>query len=243
MGLRYRDDPDLAFLQQASHEDLEALARCLTHDEKNEKRWAQELLDDPAYRDNQKDLRKAWQSIAAELQSFGGDSFVNLVRRTGVTYREIVTDVCKRLDVVVTAEGGIADLETQLMDELLKRLSGAGEADRAPLQDAVSAQAGSARRLTMDEVRELLRTDRKIALLVAQALAGAVSQVLLRAAAASVTTVVAGRAAAALVPGLGLVMAPTLVSIATGPAYRVTTCAVLQVAQMRQQSLQNDHYQ
>ncbi|WP_392344719.1 DUF3944 domain-containing protein [Pseudoalteromonas prydzensis] len=102
MSNKYREDKDLAFLQYADAEMLEVLVKHLMFDKDGEKRNTESLSGDKAFIDAKGDYRKAWQSVAAELQHYGGDTLVNLVRRTGVTYREILVDVCKRIKAKVS---------------------------------------------------------------------------------------------------------------------------------------------
>ena len=243
MALKFREDPDLAFLQFAKHEDLKSLARLMTHDSDNETRWAQALLSDKSYQVNQDDLRPAWQAIAAELQLFGGDSGVNLVRRTGVAYREILTDVCGKLQVKIDRKDVATDEKT-LIDVLIERfLAKASDAERAALMVTLEKDTGTRHRMTTAEFRKRLFTDRRFALLASQILTTVVKQALLRGGALAAAEAIGGRALAALVPGMVLVLAPSVVSLLTGPAYRITTCCVMQIAYMRLEFLNRDHYE
>jgi uncharacterized protein YaaW (UPF0174 family) len=234
--LKFREDPDLSFLRFAKHEDLKSLARLMTHDTDDETRWAQALLEDERYKTNHNDLRLAWQAIAAELQLFGGDSVVNLVRGTGVPYREILTDVCGKLDVKIDAKDVATD-EKALMDALVERfLAKASDAERATLMAARD-------RMTAAEFRKRLFTDSKFAMLTSQILATVVSQGLLRGGAVAIAEAMGVRALTALVPGMAIAAAPAVVSLMTGPAYRITTCCVMQIAYMRLVFLNRDHYE
>jgi uncharacterized protein YaaW (UPF0174 family) len=241
VALKFREDPDLSFLKFAKHEDLKGLARLMTHDTDDETRWAQALLNDERYTTNQLDLRHAWQAIAAELQLFGGDSVINLVRGTGVPYREILSDVCGKLGVKIEAKDVATDEKT-LMDVLVERfLAKASAAERATLMAALEKDSATRDLMTMAEFRRRLFADPKFAMLTSQILATVVSQGLLRGGALAIAEALGVRAITALVPGMAIVAA--VVGMMTGPAYRITTCCVMQIAYMRLAFLNRDYYE
>lgn len=75
MGIAYRPDDDLAFLQYCSEEDIRQLAQFIIHDKDGKERIASQIKSDPAFksRNGQPDQwRKSWQLVAGELQHFGG---------------------------------------------------------------------------------------------------------------------------------------------------------------------------
>ena len=54
--------------------------------------------------------------LVRELQHFGGNTFVNLFRRNGVNYSEIVDDVTSHLKVKVPATASVEEKETLIID-------------------------------------------------------------------------------------------------------------------------------
>lgn len=102
--MSYRSDPDLKFLKSASNQDLLLLADTLVykdvkHKNKKSHRIAATLQNDERYKIHYPNNMKAlWESIAEEIQKFGGHSGVNWIFRwnKGVLYREILIDVCKQ---------------------------------------------------------------------------------------------------------------------------------------------------
>jgi hypothetical protein len=68
--LKYRDDPGLAFMRFCTHQDLNDLADILMT-QKGSKRWTEQLSTDPRFIENEKDLTRSWDVIAAEVQRFG----------------------------------------------------------------------------------------------------------------------------------------------------------------------------
>lgn len=54
--------------------------------------------------------------LVRELQHFGGNTFVNLFRRNGVSYSEIVDDVASHLKIKVPAAASVEEKETLIID-------------------------------------------------------------------------------------------------------------------------------
>lgn len=105
--MSYRKDQDLEFLSKASNEDLVLLADSLIYKDAKHKsqkspRFTATLQMDSLFDANYpNNMQVLWQSIAEELQKFGGNSGANWLfrRNKGVVYREILIDVCKRQKV------------------------------------------------------------------------------------------------------------------------------------------------
>ncbi len=249
MALKYREDDGLAVLALAEHADLDKLARVLAYDDSDKaKRYAQQLLDDPAYKSaiEASDLRPAWRSIAAELQAFGGDGIANLIRNTfqdhtGVLYREILADICGQVGVKAKTEVGIKELEDQLLVQLILKFSKDSSAeemirilkDTAEGSGLAEAVAGG---LKLEDLAARMGADARlgyIAAIVAPALASAALPFLARISLPIVIRVMAPRVGGALVPGLNVLALLSTATLATGPAYRVTLPAVLEVIRIR----------
>lgn len=95
--MAYRKDQDLEVLQYADNEQLEILVKYLT-EEDGVLHLNEMLTNNDEFKRAKKSgsLKEAWRQIAAELQSYGGHTIVNLFRNKGVLYREIVLDLCNR---------------------------------------------------------------------------------------------------------------------------------------------------
>jgi uncharacterized protein YaaW (UPF0174 family) len=124
MGIKYRKDDDLDFLQYCNEEDLSVLTRYLTHDKDGEPRHTGELLSDEkfkslAHRTNRH--RSCWTQIAGEFQLYGGHSFANIFRGHGVLYREILCDVSNRLDAKFDKAADSYTNENFLLEKLLSK--------------------------------------------------------------------------------------------------------------------------
>ncbi|WP_199155355.1 DUF3944 domain-containing protein [Chromobacterium sp. ASV23] len=123
LEIKFREDPDLNVLQYASNADLHTLVKYLTRDKNGTLRPSQQLLNQPRFKAAGDKLNQVWDLIAAELQLYGGNTVSNLLRRrTGVTYREIVMDVCVSQNIKVKASDSIFDLESQLIEGLIGKL-------------------------------------------------------------------------------------------------------------------------
>ena len=107
--MSYREDPDLVFLAICSDEELNDLVECLTKSPTGSLKTSKE------YKANFPHHSKYWKIIAEEMQLFGGNSFANLIRGgNGVLYKEILCDVCNNLKVNFNK-----DSETILIEEYL----------------------------------------------------------------------------------------------------------------------------
>ncbi|MEI7820928.1 MAG: DUF3944 domain-containing protein [Verrucomicrobiota bacterium] len=250
-SLRYRDDPSLTFLQFCSHADLKDLADILMTTKKGVRRRSEQLSADPHFWGSRDDLTKVWQNIAAELQRFGGDAFMNLCRGgKGVLYREILTDVCKHLKVDVRADEELPVIENRVLIKVLKEvIEKMSEEERAEFvksaanlfADGKFDPAGATAAGILAALQAAIARGGFAAFKVVAIAANAVSRFLL------------GRglsfaANAGLMRFLGVLSGPIGISISTvlsvpmvsGPAYRVTTRAVIYVAYLRQKYLNRD---
>ena len=114
-AMAYRHDPDLEFLDRATHEDLQQLVSILIYDPNDgKKRWTEELSNKLK---NTYDYHLRWQDIAGELQCFGADSMMTIFRGgKGVPYREILCDVCDNVKLKYNKKSiNIEDIENELI--------------------------------------------------------------------------------------------------------------------------------
>ncbi|ALX14684.1 hypothetical protein P350_24440 [Burkholderia cepacia JBK9] len=234
MGIKYRADNDLTFLKYSSEEDLAVLARYLTHDKDGKPRRASELLSDPDFRkaEGRPDRhRKSWDAIAGELQHFGGDTLANLVRGTGVLYKEILLDVCAKLNVKVEKKGSVSDIETVVVDKVI---SDAWDKLSPADQDALLVGVGGVCKVGgsgLLSLQILLQGGGPVAFAIVRALAASLGYTL-----TGQAILIAGGGAVlrAFAGPFGLAASAfLLVPSISGAAYRVTIPAVIQIAYMR----------
>lgn len=185
--------------------------------------------------------RVAQDAIVSELQRFGGNSLLNMLRGgKGVSYREIVRDVADHLNVDCPKEQDIAGIESAiLMQVVAKSLEKMSDDEK----QSFFAQFGMVYDGTIAGVALAA-----LARLVAGG--GIASYHLALVAANAVARSLAGRgvtlgANAAFARGIGAFAGPigwALTAIwsaydLASPAYRVTVPCVVQIAYMRQKTM------
>ena len=164
--------------------------------------------------------------LAIELQRMGGDSFMNLARGHGVSYRQIAEDVAQRLGIKFDEPLEtivLADIEAQVAEKLIEqykdKLSSADrQAFDAELNAAAQKEQGLFQRIDLGRSATTA--------LSGTALAGFTGFMLRRGAATAIPVVGQALAAAMLLV--------TGVRAFSGPAYSITTLAVLVIGMIRQ---------
>ena len=235
--MAYRNDEDLEILSVAEDEDLQILVNYLMRDEDGNLRLTEELSSAPGYNANPNKPRTYWKEIAAELQCFGANTFVTILRGgEGVPYREVLCDVCDNLKVNYNPEADISMIEMNLLSKIL--IKSLDEMDEEQMQELINSLDIKVNRLTKQAVIAALQmlilktgfSPYKLSVIVANA----VARTLLGRGIS-----VAGNAA--LTKGLSIFAGPIGIALnalwlavdIAGPAYRVTIPAVIQVAYIR----------
>lgn len=245
MSNDYRRDIDLEFLAEAENEDLKVLSRYLTHDSDGQKRFTQTLLDNRRFTSNleSNQLGNVWSLIAAELQAYGGDSIANLFRGKGILYKEILEDVCSHKGVKLEKEETILQKETRLLQGLLRQyLASASEVERTKFSEIVGAEVYGHKLSDNKAIIDLLFSNKRFAMIVSALFAASFQQIVQKSAAPIALRIfgtISSRALGSLIPGLNLIIAPTIFTLLTGPAFRVTLPCTLHIAYMRRKRLDN----
>ncbi|WP_260842573.1 DUF3944 domain-containing protein [Gilliamella apicola] len=119
----YRSDPDLVFLKECANEDLKLLVDVLTIDPKDKcARYTETLISDSEYKKYYPNPKAYWQSIAAELQAYGGSTITNIMRRNkGVLYCEILMDVCSKVKANINKLDSVSLIENALLMKILEK--------------------------------------------------------------------------------------------------------------------------
>ena len=164
--------------------------------------------------------------LAIELQRMGGDSFMNLARGHGVSYRQIAEDVAQRLGIKfdqALETVALADIEAQVAEKLIEQYKDKlSRADRqafdAELKAAAQKEQGLFNRF---DVGRSATT----------ALSGT--------ALAGLTGFIVRRGAATAIPVVGQALAAAMLLVTgvrafSGPAYSITTLSVLMIGMIRQ---------
>lgn len=114
-------DKDLQFLTEMSNEELTLFIKILTQDKNEETIWTEELTSLQVYKDNYPNHHMYIKEAIHEFQKFGGDTIANLFRGgRGVSYDEILCDVCKVLKVGIGKNDDILSRECALLKKYFK---------------------------------------------------------------------------------------------------------------------------
>lgn len=243
--MAYRQDPNLEFLQEMDDQDLNDLVYCLTHDKDDKKRFTEELTKSEGYKQFHPKHSKYWQEIASELQYFGANSIVSAIRRKGVTYDEILSDVCDKVlkekrpkDISIEEvekkllmrffSSSLEQMSREQLQELARKLNFSGNVEEmTPNVLIVAAQAifkyGGFRSYQLTLI-----------------IANAISKAIFSRGLSFAANAALARAAGVLMGPIGWTLTGlwTAVDLA-GPAYRVTIPAVIQIAVLREKHKQS----
>lgn len=243
MANTYRDDKDLELLQYADNEMLEILVTYLTKDENGETRITQELLDSEDFKNANGNYQKVWKEIAAELQYFGGDTVVNFFRGSGVTYKEILIDVCKKIKVKTNYSRETIKIEQDLLAKLFEKAwSKMSQKERDEVKSKLGVDPSLTGSILLASILASISAgiiSRDISLLLARSLA----QVLIESGLFTVAEVGATRLLGVFTGPIGWTIVGLLtVPAISGPAFRVTLPCTIQIAAIRQQMLNKDYF-
>ncbi|MGI2026686.1 DUF3944 domain-containing protein [Endozoicomonas acroporae] len=241
MAHSYRNDADLEMLRYADNEMLSILVNYLTKDKDGDSRWTEELTSNPEFKKAGCNYKQAWQPIAAELQHFGGDTLVNIFRRSGVPYREILIDVCKKVGVKTDYSDSVdtINIEQSLLAHLFEKAwSDMTEEQKAEVRRQMKIDPSLTGSAAIAAIQVAIRMggfmSYQIALIVANSVARAITgQGLKMATNAGISRVIGVAAGPIGWIITGLLTVPAI----SGPAFRVTLPCVIQIAAIRQQML------
>lgn len=236
--MAYRDDADLAFLGSLSSQELNDLVNILIFDKDGDARLTENLTYSEKYKAYSPDHKMYWEEIAEELQLFGGNTFMNLLKgNKGVLYKEILCDVCDKLKVNYNKKADTLTIEQNLLMKILQdsldkmsaeEIKDLAEALHLDNHHLLTAQALSATFLAIFKAGGL-KSYQLTAVVV-----NAVMVALFGRGIALTGNVIAGRVAGILAGPIGWIMTGIWAAIdIAGPAYRITIPAVIQVAYLR----------
>lgn len=237
----YRNDPDLNLLGQCSSEELQLLVSILTTDPRDgDTRWTESLTGTSEYRVLAPQHRLYWQLIGAELQRYGANTLMSLARLgQGVVYREILEDVCDKLDVNYNPKSTTETIELSLLMKVLeKSLDQMTPENLAAFSRTMQLElTNPTPQLIIMAVQAAIRTSSLAALEIATVMSASVITSL-GGIATWGTVVVASRALSVIAGPVAMVLSSAwMISDITGPAYRVTIPACIIVAWLRQQHI------
>ncbi|KMK52525.1 hypothetical protein RO21_00460 [[Actinobacillus] muris] len=236
--MAYRYDPDLEFLGTLKSEELDNLVNILTKDKKGESLLTETLTSERNYIRYYPDHQKYWKEIAQELQLFGGNTFMNLIKGgKGVLYKEVLCDVCDKMKVNYNKSSSVKRIEENLLMKILQTTlekMTPEELKKLAIEmglknvEEFNPQKIAAAFICMFNLGGF--TSYKITLIIVnavmKALFGHGLKLAANAALARWVSILTGPV------GVAITSIWTLIDIA-GPAYRVTIPAVIQIAYLR----------
>lgn len=240
--MAYRFDEDLEFLRNLKSKDMNDLVYCLTHDKEGDTRLTEELTNSESYKKYTPEHAKYWDEIAAEIQCFGANTFATFFRGgKGVSYFEVLTDVCDKMKVNYNKESSAEKIENNLLMKILtdalekmtpEQLKELAEATGVKNTSGITAQA------MLGVFQAVFRAGGFKSYQLTLIVVNAVMKALIGRGLSFAGNVALTRTMAILTGPIGWVITGlwTAIDIA-GPAYRVTIPAVIQVAVLRQKFL------
>lgn len=173
--------------------------------------------------------------IADELCLFGGNTIINFPRGKGVPYREILTDVCKKLKVPFNPARSIEHIEGNLLETVLEKMwEKMTPSEKEQILKELGKKKSGVGSITLAILIEIMRRGGFGTYTIALAIANAIAKVVL----GRGLTIVAN---ATLTKILSVFLGPIgwfLTSIWTiydlaGPSLKVTIPSVVFIAAMR----------
>lgn len=222
------DDPDLnPVLEAATNDELEVIHDILLN------KTSEGLSGHDAYEEHYPNHREYADLIAEELRDFGGNTFVNIFRREGPSYKEIVCDVADKIDAPHNDDWEVAAIEHSVMARVLeKAFEKMSKAERRAVLHVARQEDGTENHHEMFQAvfRSGGYRSQQLMRVVRDALVENVLGRGLQVAA----NVVLGRALGALLGPIGWAVTgfAAVIQIA-GPSYKVTLPCVANVAYVR----------
>ena len=236
--MAYREDQDLEFMAACSSEELDPLVAVLTKTGSGNERLTEGLTLEERYKEHSPDHERYWDLVAAELQYFGANTISTVFRGgKGVAYREVLTDVCRKVRVKdVDLDGPVVEIEWALLKKVFADM--VEEMDAAELEGLVRDLDLGATDFTKEAVLAAIMSGVRgggfLAYRVSVIVANAIARFVLGRGLSFAANAGLTRALAAFTgpPGWVFLTVVTALQVA-GPAYRVTIPAVTLVACLR----------
>lgn len=235
--MAYKLDEDLEFLEDMESKELDDLVIALIKDKDGELRYAESITSNDLFKSYSPNHIKYIDVIKEEIQSFGGNSFVNVFRGGGVQYKEVLCDVCDKMKVNYNKNANTQTIENNLFMKILEdSMANMTEEELKKIAEELKLKTTS---FTSNAMMLALQAAIKqggfksyqIALIVANSIWKALFGKGLAFAANTTLTRTLSIFAGPI--GWAITAIWTAIDIA-GPAYRVTIPAVIQIAFLRQ---------
>lgn len=240
--MTYRFDTDLEFLRNVASEDLDDLVYSLTHDKDGGSRLTEELTQSDLYKEHNPNHHKYWELVAAEIQCFGANTIVTILRGgKGVNYKEVLMDVCDKMKVNYNKESSTEKIENNLLMKILTdALEKMSAVELKELAESVGVESISAinAEAFVGVFQAVFRAGGFKSYQLTLIIVNAVMKAIIGRGLSFAGNAALTRTMAILTGPIGWAITGvwTVLDIAS-PAYRVTIPAVIQVAALRQKNL------
>lgn len=183
-----------------------------------------------------------WKEIAAEIQCFGANSFVTLIRGgKGVLYKEVLCDVCDKMKVNYNKNSNVERIENALLskvlEDALEKMS-SDEIKQLATEIGIKNTQNITKQALLGSFQIIFKMGGFKSYQLTVIIVNAILKVLIGRGLSVAGNVVLTRTLSILTGPIGLAITGlwTAIDIA-GPAYRITIPAVIQVAALRQKVL------
>lgn len=224
-------------LDEFSNEELEVLVKLIL----DKGSVTEKLSDTEGYKKYKPDHKRYVNNIKNELSEFAANTFVTMIRGHGVSYREMLMDVCKKTDTPFNEKSSLERIENALLEKVLadtwENLSAQEKEELfkgTPMGNVGGLGAGALIGIFRAGGFASYQLTLVIVNAIAKAILGRGLSLVANAALARLLGVLTGPI------GLALTAFWTAVDIA-GPAYRVTIPATIYIAALRR-SHQSEQY-
>jgi len=239
--MAYRLDEGLEFLQYIDDKSLDTLVEILIRDKDGKLRYTETITNNELYKKHSPNHSKYWEVIAGELQTFGGNTFVNVLRGgKGVLYKEILCDVCDKMKINYNKNANIVTIEKNMFMKILEdSLDQMSEEDLKVVIEELGLKTQSfTSEAVMGALQIAIKQSGFMAYKIAVIVANAIAKMILGRGLTFAGNAALTRTIGVFAGPIGWVITGlwTAIDIA-GPAYRVTIPSVIQVAFLRQQYL------
>lgn len=223
-------DEDLnPVLEKANDEDLLPLVGYMLN------KFSNAIDTDERYKENPEKPTEYADLLADEIRLFGGNTFANLARGEGVSYKEVVCDVADRLKVSYNKESTVERIESliiqKIFEDSLEKMSDEEKASVMKDLGIKDIPVGASAIMIMQALIKMGGfTSYKIAVIVANAIAKFIVGRGLPLAANAFLT----KALSIFAGPIGWVVSGIWMALdIAGPSYKVTIPCVIHVAMLR----------
>jgi len=231
-------DEDLDFLKQCSHQDLDNLVHLLVYDKDEKKRISEKLSKCDSYKKYYPKHMHYYEEVISEFQCYGGNTIANIARKgRGVPYREILEDVCSIYKIKYDKRIETESLENLLMLRIVEHsLDKMNSVQRKELLNTLNTKSTD---LSKQAVTTAIQAAIKISGFASYRLSAIVANAIVKQITGKGIAFVGNQIMTKSISVLSGPVGWAITSLWTlydisGPAYRVTVPAVLEIAYLRQ---------